>query len=148
MEIRFLLCLIFYVIKMMWVGWEGWPPEGVGVGRATRKRTWKRVSSLQNCEKTNCCCLNHPFVVLCYDSPSKLIHLPYFHLCHLCEALQKLGNAFLQMLSFCVVTTINSAHIHPYWNSWGIVKIYLSFILDKTLVKSVIENIFLEEMMR
>ena len=36
---------------------------------------WSGTLRLQNCETLNFCCLSHPLVVLCYSSPSKLIHL-------------------------------------------------------------------------
>ena len=63
-EIRFLLCLIFYVIKMMLVACEDWPPEGFGVGRATKKRKLK----------TNILRLHRPMRLVGLGSDGERVH--------------------------------------------------------------------------
>lgn len=44
--------------------------------QASEKPTWLtpdlRISSLQNCETINFCCVRHPFVIFCACSPDKL----------------------------------------------------------------------------
>lgn len=117
-----LLCLIFYVTKMM--------PAGAYLGRVTKKdkrRNWRQASSLRNCGKINFHCLrcvNKPaaiqFVVLSYVSPSKRMHLPCFGL--FVKFYKRLEMPFPKYFAAFLwwATTINSVHIPSSWNTRNI----------------------------